>query len=116
MTTTALRTERARILDGESARIARPPARAERGGEWDWFTALSSADQAYIRRHRMASAADMAAGRIPMGPDELAGAGGFETVDDWAAEWLAAVNLGRRNDPMATGGPNVRLADRHSRP
>lgn len=70
-------------LDLADIRLATPPRKRQRGGEWDWWTDLSFGTQQAARRHMVADG---------MGPDELAGVLGCE-IDEACRRWLEMIGL-----------------------
>lgn len=82
-------------LEALGVRIGKPPRRRDAsgrwtradGGEWDWFYALSDSEREYVRRWHTSADAPQ--------PDAMARQAGFDYVDDWAEEWMAAVRLTR---------------------
>lgn len=63
--------------------LAVPDHRRDRGkAEWDWYYQLGSADRKRVLRACKPGGIE---------PDICAAAAGFEYVDEWAAEFLAAV-------------------------
>lgn len=74
-------------------RVAGRWVRAE-GGEWDWYYALPEAT-----RRRVLGHCSRSIGAHP--PDVVAHVAGFETVDAWAAELVAAVCPSKKADTWA---------------
>ena len=93
--TDEIRADAWRRLEALGVKVGKPPRRRDAsgrwvradGGEWDWYYALPDSEREYVRR--WCTSSDGAQ------PDALAAWAGFDDVDDWAAEWLAAVRMTR---------------------
>lgn len=86
----------------EGALTAPPSPRVDAfaGGEWDWYYALSPAGKRKVLRHCQ---------RDGLGPDTCAHAAGYDDVEVWARELLAAVEAPR--SPKTEPAPFAQMLD-----
>lgn len=68
------------------------PVRKQSDGMWDWYYQLSPADRRRVLRHCK-----------PGGeaPDQCARQSGFEYVDEWAGELVAAIQADAKPEPVS---------------